>query len=95
MNVTRYQPTYPHAASMGIRGDAMNPLELLVQARLEDIQADVRAAQARRSVARQGAPPGSWRDRSRALRVRIGHVLVSFGAAVAGEERPAPDQRAA
>jgi hypothetical protein len=93
--MTRHQPTDRHAASMGTTGGAMNPLELLVQARLDDIQADVRAAQARRAVARQGAPPGSVPDRSRALRARIGHGLVAFGAAVAGEERPAHDRRAA
>jgi hypothetical protein len=71
----------------------MNPLETLVQARLDDIHADVGAARARRAIARSGASDGG--DLRRALRVRIGHGLVAFGAAVAGDERHAQERRTA
>ena len=75
------------------RGDPMNPLETLVQSRLDDIHADVRAERARRALARGGASGGG--DLRRALRVRIGHGLVAFGAAVAGDERHTHERRTA
>jgi len=75
------------------RGDPMNPLETLVQARLDDISAGVSAARSRRAVARRGASAG--RDMLRSVRVRIGHRLVAVGAAVAGDERHAHERRTA
>jgi hypothetical protein len=90
MNVTTH--CQPLDRPVVARGDPMNPFEVLVQARLDDIHADVDALRSHRVATRGGAPPGVD---IRRLRVRIGRGLVAFGAALAGEERPARDQRAA
>jgi len=74
------------------RGDPMNPLEALVQARLDDIHADISTANYRRAVSRRTSRPG--RD-MRGLRIRIGRGIVAVGAALAGDERPARDHRTA
>jgi hypothetical protein len=90
MNVTTGH-AYPPDRPVVARGDPMNPLETLVQARLDDIHADVSAAHSRRAV-RRGA------SESRAMiraRIRIGRGLVAFGAAVAGEERHAQERHTA
>jgi hypothetical protein len=74
------------------RGDPMNPLEALVQARLDDIHADISTANSRRAVSRRGSPPAGdlrW------LRIRIGRGIVAVGVALAGDERPAHDHRTA
>ncbi len=71
----------------------MNPLEALVQARLDDIHAGVSAARSRRAVAGRGASKRG--DTLRSVRIRIGHGLVAFGAAVAGEEHHAHERRTA
>jgi hypothetical protein len=92
MNVT-VRPDRPLDRPVVARGDPMNPLETLVQARLDDIHADANAAQWRRAAARRGAAPGG--DLRRGLRIRIGHGLVAVGAALAGEERQAGERRSA
>jgi len=74
------------------RGDPMNPLEALVQARLDDIYADMGAANSRRGVSRRSSRP---RRDMRRLRIRIGRGIVALGAALAGDERPARDHRMA
>jgi hypothetical protein len=74
------------------RGDPMNPLEALVQARLDDIHADISTASSRRAVSRGTSRP---RRDMRRLRYRIGRGIVAVGAALAGDERPARDQRTA
>jgi hypothetical protein len=74
------------------RGDPMNPLEALVQARLDDIHADISTASSRRAVARMGS---RRRGDIRRLRFRIGRGIVVVGAALAGDERPAHDHRTA
>jgi hypothetical protein len=74
------------------RGDPMNPLEALVQARLDDIHADISTATSRRAVSRRTSPP---RRDMRRLRIRIGRGIVAVGAALAGDERPARDHRTA
>jgi hypothetical protein len=91
MNVTAAH-RHPSDRPVVARGDPMNPLEALVQARLDDIHADVDSLRSHRVASRRGAPPGAD---IRRLRVRIGRGLVAFGAALAGEERPARDRRAA
>jgi hypothetical protein len=70
----------------------MNPLEALVQARLDDIYAHVSTANSQRAVSRRRSPPG--RDMRR-LRIRIGRGIVAVGATLAGDERPAQDHRTA
>jgi hypothetical protein len=92
MNVTAGH-VQPSDRPVAARGDPMNPLEALVQARLDDIHADVGAARARRAVVRRGASDGG--DLRRAVRVRIGRGLVALGAAVAGDERHAHERRTA
>ena len=92
MNVTAgyRQPT---DRPVVVRGDPMNPIvEALVQARLDDIYADTGTANARRAVSRRTSRP---RRDMRRLRIRIGRGIVAIGAALAGDERPAPDHRAA
>jgi hypothetical protein len=74
------------------RGNPMNPLETLVQARLDDIHAHISTANSQRAVSRRRSQPG--RDMRR-LRIRIGRGIISLGAAMAGDERPARDHRAA
>ena len=74
------------------RGDPMNPLEALVQARLDDIYADMGTANSRRAVSRRTSRP---RRDMRRLRIRIGRGIVALGASLAGDERPARDHRMA
>jgi hypothetical protein len=74
------------------RGDPMNPLEALVQARLDDLHADTSTANFRRAASRRSSPPRGDMQR---LRIRIGHGIVAVGAALAGDERPAQDHRTA
>jgi hypothetical protein len=74
------------------RGDPMNPLEALVQARLDDIYADVGTANPRRAVSRRRSRP---RLDMRRLRIRIGRGIVAVGAALAGDDRPAREHRTA
>jgi hypothetical protein len=91
MNVTTGHADPPDRPVVA-RGDPMNPLETLVQARLDDIHADVSAAHSRRA-ARRGASEG--RATLRSARIRIGRGLVAVGAAVAGEERQARERHTA
>jgi hypothetical protein len=92
MNVTAGYPL-PHDRPDVARGDPMNPLEMLVQARLDDLHAQVGAARSRRAAARSSATRGA--DLRRALRIRIGRGLVAIGAAVAGEEHQVREHRTA
>jgi hypothetical protein len=74
------------------RGDPMNPLEALVQARLDDIHTDIGTANSRRAVSRRTSRP---RRDMRRLRLRIGRGIVAVGAALAGDELSAHDHRTA
>jgi hypothetical protein len=67
-------------------GNPINPLEALVQARLDDIYAHISTAYSRGAVSRRRSPPALDLRR---LRIRIGRGIIALGAALAGDERPA------